>query len=75
MMLQTDTPNRIGSWCGNKLRPDQLIQRCGRDGIAAVQNDQLHEIRSRDILQPGPAALTDGVRQIHGLIQQWAQTC
>lgn len=65
----------IGSWCGKKFRPDQLTQRPGWERIAAVKNNQLHEIRSSDILQPGPGALTDGVRQIHELIQQWAQTC
>lgn len=74
-VVQRDPDIIIGSWCGKKFRPEQLHARPGWDGIAAVRTGQLHEIRSSDILQPGPAALTDGVRQIHELIQQWAQTC
>jgi hypothetical protein len=41
--------------------------------IPAVRNGHVYEIKSCDILQPGPAALTDGVRQLHALIQRWAQ--
>ena len=61
----------IGSWCGKKFRPEKVSQRAGWDSIPAVKNNQLFEIKSADILQPGPAALTDGVAQLHQIIQQW----
>ncbi|CAI2719346.1 cobalamin-binding protein [Nitrospina watsonii] len=62
----------IGSWCGKRFRPEKLPERPGWDRIPAVRRGHVHEIKSADILQPGPAALTDGVRQIHALIQTWA---
>src|SRR6202008_706781 len=57
----------LGSWCGKKFRPEKVAARPGWDAIPAVQNGELHEIKSADILQPGPAALTDGVRRIHAI--------
>jgi iron complex transport system substrate-binding protein len=59
----------IGSWCGKKFRPERVAARTGWDGISAVKENQLHEIKSADILQPGPAALTDGVRRIHEILK------
>ena len=59
----------IGSWCGKKFRPQRVAARPGWQAIAAVQANQLFEIKSADILQPGPAALTDGVRRIHELLR------
>jgi len=59
----------IGSWCGKKFRPERVAARAGWDGISAVKENQLHEIKSADILQPGPAALTDGVRGIHEILK------
>ena len=61
----------IGSWCGKKFRPEKVSQRAGWESIPAVKNNQLFEIKSADILQPGPASLTDGVSQLHQIIQQW----
>jgi len=61
----------IGSWCGKKFRPEKVSQRAGWESIPAVKNNQLFEIKSADILQPGPAALTDGVAQLYQIIQQW----
>jgi iron complex transport system substrate-binding protein len=61
----------IGSWCGKKFRPDKVAGRPGWQDMPAVKNGQLFEIKSADILQPGPAALTDGVAQLHHLIKQW----
>lgn len=58
----------IGSWCGKKFRPERVAARPGWDAISAVKENQLHEIKSSEILQPGPAALTDGVRSIHGIL-------
>ncbi len=61
----------IGSWCGKKFRPDVVSARPGWSAIAAVRDHALHEIKSPDILQPGPAALTDGLGQLHRLISGW----
>jgi len=61
----------IGSWCGKKFRAEQVAARTGWADLPAVRNGQLFEIKSADILQPGPAALTDGVAQLHRLICQW----
>ncbi|MEO8542438.1 MAG: ABC transporter substrate-binding protein [Burkholderiaceae bacterium] len=63
----------IGSWCGKKFRPDKVAARDGWSDVAAVRDRQLFEIKSADILQPGPAALTDGVAQLHVIIMDWAQ--
>jgi iron complex transport system substrate-binding protein len=62
----------IGSWCGKKFRPQKVAARAGWENVSAVKNGQLFEIKSCDILQPGPAALTDGVDQLHRIIQQWS---
>lgn len=61
----------IGSWCGKKFRPSWVAAREGWDSVPAVVDHQLFEIKSADILQPGPAALTDGVDQLHRIISQW----
>jgi iron complex transport system substrate-binding protein len=61
----------IGSWCGKKFRGDRLAQRNGWSNISAVKNQQVFEIKSPYILQPGPAALTDGVDQIYQIIENW----
>jgi iron complex transport system substrate-binding protein len=58
----------LGSWCGKKFRPEKVAARPGWDAIPAVRDNQLHEIKSAEILQPGPAALTDGVRRIHAIL-------
>jgi iron complex transport system substrate-binding protein len=62
----------IGSWCGKKFRADKLSARPGFAGIPAVRDGQLFEIKSPLILQPGPAALTDGVDSITKVIADWA---
>jgi iron complex transport system substrate-binding protein len=61
----------FGSWCGRKFRPDHVLGRPGWEDVNAVKNRQLFEIKSAEILQPGPASLTQGVEQIHRLILQW----
>ncbi|MBB6092013.1 iron complex transport system substrate-binding protein [Povalibacter uvarum] len=63
----------FGSWCGKKFRPRIVRDRSGWQDIPAVADDELHEIKSPIILQPGPAALTDGVREIHRLIAAWCR--
>jgi iron complex transport system substrate-binding protein len=62
----------IASWCGKKFRPERVAARAGWDAVPAVRDGQLHEVKSAEILQPGPAALTDGVRRIHAIISDWA---
>lgn len=61
----------IGSWCGKKFRPEKVAARSGWQDVPAVRNGQIFEIKSADILQPGPAALTDGVAQLHRIMAQW----
>ena len=61
----------IGSWCGKKFRPEKVAARAGWQHVPAVRDGQLFEIKSADILQPGPAALTDGVAQLHRIISRW----
>ena len=61
----------IGSLCGKKFRPDKAAAREGWQDVPAVRHHQIFEIKSADILQPGPAALTDGVVQLHRIFQQW----
>jgi iron complex transport system substrate-binding protein len=58
----------IGSWCGKKFRPEKVSSRPGFDQIPAVRNGALFEIKSAIILQPGPAALTDGLAELHRVI-------
>jgi len=61
----------IGSWCGKKFRPEKVAARPGWENVNAVKYQQLFEIKSADILQPGPAALTDGVSQLHRIFTDW----
>jgi iron complex transport system substrate-binding protein len=61
----------IGSWCGKKFRAEKVATREGWQDVPAVRHQQLFEIKSADILQPGPAALTDGVVQLHQIVKQW----
>lgn len=61
----------LGSWCGKKFRPESVAARPGWQGVPAVAQRQLHEIKSSIILQPGPAALTDGVRAMHEVLAKW----
>jgi iron complex transport system substrate-binding protein len=61
----------LGSWCGKKFRPENVAAREGWGAVNAVRDAQLFEIKSPDILQPGPAALTDGVAKMHKIVLQW----
>ncbi len=65
----------VGSWCGKKFRPEKVAAREGWADVPAVRGGQLFEVKSADILQPGPAALTDGVEQLHRIVMQWGQRC
>jgi len=63
----------IGSWCGKKFRPERVKARPGFAAVPAVRDDALHEVKSPIILQPGPAALTDGLSALQAIIEGWAQ--
>jgi iron complex transport system substrate-binding protein len=62
----------LGSWCGKRFRPERVAARAGWQQIPAVRDGELHEIKSPEILQPGPAALTDGVARMHAVFARWA---
>lgn len=62
----------FGSWCGKKFRSERVSARGGWSAIPAVRDGELHEIKSPIILQPGPAALFDGLDAIHRVIAAWA---
>jgi iron complex transport system substrate-binding protein len=58
----------IGSWCGKPVRKEKIALRPGWDAIPAVRDGRIYEVKSTYILQPGPASLTEGVRQIHSIL-------
>jgi len=62
----------LASWCGKKFRPERVAARPGWDAIPAVRDGELHEIKSPIVLQPGPAALFDGLDALHRVIANWA---
>lgn len=62
----------IGSWCGKKFVPERVSARPGFDAVPAVRNGFLREIKSALILQPGPAALTDGLAAIEAIVMEWS---
>jgi iron complex transport system substrate-binding protein len=62
----------LGSWCGKKFQPASVAARAGWQAVPAVRDGFVREIKSSLILQPGPAALTDGVRAIQAIILEWA---
>jgi len=63
----------IGSWCGKKFQPEKVKARPGWQAIPAIQHGHLYEIKSVDILQPGPALFTEGLAQLQTIIQHWQQ--
>lgn len=63
----------IGSWCGKEFKPARVRRRPGWEDVPAIRNDELHEVKSAIILQPGPAALTAGVRALHAIIAGWSE--
>jgi iron complex transport system substrate-binding protein len=71
-VVRRDPEVIVGSWCGKPVRRDRIASRSGWQNVSAVRDGQIHEIKSAFILQPGPAALTEGVRQLHGIVGAWA---
>lgn len=72
-VINRDPDIIIGSWCGRKFNPQHVIERPGWKNIKAVKNQQLFEIKSANILQPGPAALTDGLDTLQEIILNWSE--
>jgi iron complex transport system substrate-binding protein len=72
MVIQKNPDIMIASWCGKGFRREKVLARPGWQNIPFVQNNQMHEIKSAIILQPGPAALTDGAKQISAIFDAWA---
>ncbi|MBA2673451.1 ABC transporter substrate-binding protein [Ramlibacter sp.] len=72
-IVRRDPDIIIGSWCGKKFRAEKVAARAGWANVKAVATGQLFEIKSADILQPGPAALTDGVEQLHRIMLDWSR--
>lgn len=72
-VVQANPDLILASWCGKKFRPERLCARPGFEGIRAVQTGSVYEVPSSEILQPGPAALTDGVMRLHTLIGRWVE--
>jgi iron complex transport system substrate-binding protein len=58
----------VASWCGKGVKMRSIVERPGWDAVSAVKAGRIHEIKSTYILQPGPASLTEGVRQLHACI-------
>ncbi len=58
----------VASWCGKAVKKEKIASRAGWDAMPAVRAGRIHEIKSALILQPGPAALTDGVQQLHQIL-------
>ncbi len=69
-VVEKDPQIIIGSWCGKKFRPERVAARPGWEAISAVRRGELHEVKSSEILQPGPAALTDGVARLAAIIKE-----
>ena len=67
-VMRRDPEVILTSWCGKKVDTGRICSRPGWAAIRAVRNGHVYEIPSSDILQPGPASLTDGVRHVHALL-------
>jgi iron complex transport system substrate-binding protein len=67
-VAQRDPEVIFASWCGKKVKKSAIREREGWGSVSAVKSDRLFEVKSTYILQPGPACLTEGVRQLHALL-------
>ncbi|WP_232013405.1 cobalamin-binding protein [Weeksella virosa] len=70
-VVQKNPDILIGSWCGKMFKPEEVKKREEFDRVNAVKNDHLYEIKSELILQPGPAALTEGAKEIFRIIEHF----
>jgi len=69
-VLRRDPQVVFASWCGKKMKKATITSRPGWDGVSAVRDDHIYEIKSTYILQPGPASLTEGVAQLHSILRR-----
>jgi iron complex transport system substrate-binding protein len=65
----------VASWCGKAMKKRTILERPGWERIDAVRNGHIYEIKSTYILQPGPASLTEGVRQLHAIVERYTEAC
>ena len=72
-VARRDPEGVIASWCGRKAKPEKIAARSGWSRVRAVLDDQLYEVKSSLILQPGPAALTEGVGQLARIVEAVAR--
>jgi iron complex transport system substrate-binding protein len=70
-VVRRDPEIVVASWCGKPVRQERIASRAGWQEVAAVREGRIHEIKSAYILQPGPAALTEGVRQLRDIVGAW----
>ena len=68
-VVRRDPEVIIASWCGKRMRKATICGRPGWDRITAVRRDHIYEVKSTYILQPGPAALTEGLRRLHEILR------
>ena len=71
LVIERNPDVMLASWCGKKFRPERVKARAGWEALPAVRDGMLFEIKSAEILQPGPAALSDGVRRIHEILRDF----
>ena len=69
-VVRRDPDVIVASWYGKAAQKERIAARVGWNNVAAVRDAQIYEIKSAYILQPGPAALTEGLRQLHGILSQ-----
>ena len=72
-VIRRDPEVIVASWCGKRVREEMILARPGWAGVAAIRNQQVHEIKSAIILQPGPAALTEGLNALRTIIGRAAE--
>jgi iron complex transport system substrate-binding protein len=70
-VVRRDPEIVVASWCGKPVRQERIAARAGWQEVTAVREARIHEIKSAYILQPGPAALTEGVRQLRDIVGAW----
>jgi iron complex transport system substrate-binding protein len=71
MVIKKNPDIILASWCGKMVKEQKIRERSGWTAISALQNDQIHEIKSSIILQPGPAALMEGLPIMHQIFKDW----
>jgi iron complex transport system substrate-binding protein len=69
-VVRRDPQVIFASWCGKRMKKSTIQNRPGWNGVSAVRDDRIYEIKSTFILQPGPASLTEGVRQLHAILSE-----